>query len=124
LRITVRLYKRHDLDLLALYGLENYDFKTVFKSTLKAYVAGEPIRNQIPKVESKKVSDMPPKIIFHIVLNDDDTDIQKWLKTITVGRRNTMLKNIVRNSFPVILSPYLRESEKEIFKIGAKKYDV
>lgn len=113
MRITVRLYKRHDLDLLSLYYAENYDFKEEFKKALIAYIKGKPIKNKtLPEGINKPIRSLPPKVSFHVdVKNKKDMIIYDFLKGITKGRRNNIMKNIFRNTFPVIVVPYKCESE-------------
>lgn len=119
MRVTIRLYKRHDLDLLALYFVENYDFKENFKKVIKGYIKGKPVKNQIPQSDNmKNVYSLPSKISFHIQLKEDDQDIMDFIQSITRGRRNSMLKNIFRNSFPVISAPFKCEAEQNTWNIG------
>ncbi len=124
MRVTIRLYKRHDLDLYALYMASGnkYDFKEVMKKTLKAYINNQPIKNELPDLEGIKIADLPPKTNFHINVTAEDTDIQEWLQTIRLGRRNNLMKNILRNSYPPIIAPYYNESEHNSFNFR-KGYD-
>lgn len=118
MRVTIRLYKRQDLDLMSLYFLDaDYDFKEEVKKTLKQYIAGKPVKNKIPDGECRCVSSMPTKVSFHIRVDDKDKDIKKWLSTITNGRRNTAVKTVFRSSFPLIIAPYTQESENNKFKL-------
>lgn len=56
LKLTVRIYKRHDLDLLFLHQQQSdVDFKESMKKALKAYVNGKRITNTIPVGECKPV---------------------------------------------------------------------
>ena len=101
-----------------LYKQESkLDFRGALKSALKGYINGQPVVNQIPKGECHSVSSMPSSIQMHIMLDDkEDAEILKWLKGITRGRRNNMIKNIFRNTFPPIEAPYKQKSEHNIFK--------
>ena len=118
MRITVRLYKRHDLDLLSLYYIEDYDFKSKFNEALRGYINNEPIQNEIPTAENPSVSSLPSKIGFHIKLDEQDSDIYGFVQGITKGRRNNIMKNIFRNTFPPIVSPYKCASENNVYKMG------
>ena len=115
MRLTVRLYKRHDLDLLYLYKLkqDDFDFKDDMKSTLKEYVKGKPIKKvKVPEGVCAPVSSLPAHVQMHIVLDPKkDKEVLEWLKSITKGRRNNLIKNIYRNKFPVIDVPYDAASE-------------
>lgn len=123
MRVTIRLYKRHDLDLLALYYNEDYNFKENFKNAIRGYIHGRPVKNKIPvKEDMRSVYSLPSKVSFHIPLKEDkDKDIIKYIRSITKGRRNNMLKNIFRNSFPVIEAPYRCDSEQDTWTLGGGK---
>ena len=117
MRITIRIYKRHDLDLLALYCADSSKFKKEFKETLKKYIKNTPTKNLITETECKPVSSLPTKASFHLLLKEEDEDIKNWIKGITRGRRNNIMKNIYRNSLPIIDSPYFSDSEIQSFTI-------
>ena len=121
MRVTIRLYKRHDLDLLALYCADNTKFKNDFKSTLKCYINNNPIKNIIPETECSSVYAMPTKVGFHMILKEEDEDLKQWIKGITRGRRNNVMKNIFRASLPPVVSPYLAESELNPFCLKEDK---
>ena len=117
MKLTVRIYKRHDLDLLFLHQQQSdVDFKESLKKALKAYVNGKRITNSIPQGKCKSVSSMPSVVQMHIMLDPkDDRDILAWTQKITRGRRNNIIKNIYRNTFPPIINPYLKDSENNTF---------
>lgn len=114
MKLTIRVYKRHDLDLLYLYKQESdFDFKAKLKSSLKSYIKNKPETNKIPKGSCKSVASLPSVVQMHIMLDPkEDKDILMWIKTITKGRRNNLIKNIFRNTFPPIDIPYKNESER------------
>ncbi len=117
LKLTIRIYKRHDLDLLYLYKQESdFNFKETLKTTLKGYVNGKPVKNEIPVGECNSVSSLPTSVQMHIMLDPKtDQDILNWIKGITRGRRNNIIKNVFRNSFPPIENPYKQNSENGKF---------
>lgn len=124
MRLTVRIYKRHDPDLLALYFAsgEEYNIKIKIKEAVREYISGQKVINSIPDLECPSFIDLPPKINFHIPLKkDEDKDIIEWLNTIKKGRRNNLIKNIFRNTFPPIIAPYYPESETDSFKINENR---
>lgn len=122
MRVTIRLYKRHDLDLLALYYIENYNFKEEFKKAIKGYINGEPVKNAIPQANNMQtVYSMPSKVTFHIQLKEEDKDIMDFIHSITRGRRNSMFKNIFRNTFPVIQAPFKCDAEQKLWNFGGPK---
>lgn len=124
MKLTVRLYKRHDLDLLFLYKQNSdFDFRAKMKSALKSYVKHKPEHNEIPVGTCQAVSELPSVVQLHIMLDmPDDEDIMAWVKGITKGRRNNMIKNVFRNTFPPIEAPYKQLSESHKFTEGEDIY--
>ena len=124
MRVTIRLYKRHDLDLLALYYMQGFDFKKEFKRAILCYIHNTPVKNKIPESDNACVYSLPSKIGFHIQINPDDkedAEILAFIRGITRGRRNSVLKHIFRNTFPPIIAPYLSMSETHEYKMGGKQ---
>lgn len=124
MRLTMRIYKRHDPDLLALYYAadKEYDIKNKIKNTIREYINGVIPENILPNTSCIKMFDLPPKVNFHIQLdNTEDKDIIDWLKTIKQGRRNNLIKNILRSSYPPIIAPYYNESEFNKFNLNEKR---
>jgi hypothetical protein len=117
LKLTVRIYKRHDLDLLYLYKQESeFDFKEALKSSLKGHINNKPVKFDIPNGECRPVSTLPAVVQMHVMLDPSaDKDILDWCKNITKGRRNNIIKNVFRNSFPPIEHPYKKNSENQTF---------
>ena len=124
MKLTIRLYKRHDLDLLFLYKQNSgFDFRAKMKSALKSYINRKPEHNEIPVGVCQAVSELPSVVQLHIMLDmPDDEDIMTWVKSITKGRRNNMIKNIFRNTFPPIEAPYKQLSEAQKFTVGGNIY--
>lgn len=124
MRLTIRIYKRHDPDLLALYFVsgKEFDIKTEIKTSLKNYLSNNVIKKELPEMTCQEMFELPPKVNFHIALKkDEDADIIEWLKTIKQGRRNNLIKNIYRNSIPPVIAPYYTESETDPFKINERR---
>ncbi len=95
--VTLRLYRQHDLDLIALYRHPNFSLPAAMKTALCAYVRDESffIKQPMPyAIGNEKIS----KIIqMHIQLsNTSDKDVIDWIKNIKEGYRNSVLKNIIR----------------------------
>ncbi len=111
MKITIRLYSRHDLDLMSIYLNDNFPFSKEMKKAVKAYVNGDSYEIDIP--ESEKI-DTPPRVIqFHICFSQSsDAELIEWIKSITPGYRNSVLKNIFRNymSEPIV-SPYIKNKQ-------------
>lgn len=111
MRVTTRLYRQHDMDLIALYYNSNFSLPLASKEVLSAYVNGETFFIKPPSWEP------PPRaisrvIMFHIELDDEhDKDVIEWLQRTKNGFRNGMIKNILRSYLAVpYLYPYFREN--------------
>lgn len=121
-RMTVRIYKRHDLDLMYLFFVESegFNFQESLKIVLKDYIKGKRSKLSVPEGMCPAVDELPPHKQLHINLDAKaDKDIINWKKSITKGRQNNLVKNIYRNAFPPIEIPY--KSESEHYKINYKK---
>ena len=112
IKITMRLYRLHDLDLMYLYKMPNVSIQAIIKVMLKNYVKDRNNGNQI--ATRFRTSDirhnipLPSTSQFHIILQDDeDGDVISWIEQIPKGIRNGMIKNMLRNyfDFPLIV-PY------------------
>ena len=96
MKVMIRLYRKHDLDLISLYYSPEFAFTKAFKEVLINYVRGEYYRIQIPKTA------LPPAIRrvvpLHIILNEEtEKDVIDWIRKINNGQRNSMLKNLFRS---------------------------
>ena len=114
MRLTVRVYKRYDLDLLYLYSLnnENFDFRKEMKNAIISHVRHQSINKTLPTGDCKAIINLPTFVAFHIVFDDTtEKDVVDWLRSITAGRKNTLVKNVFRNVFPVVDTPYMFSSE-------------
>lgn len=95
--VTIRLYRQHDLDLIALYRHPNFSLSAAIKRALIAYVRKEQLSIQQPPTYDLPNEKISRIIQMHIVLNEEyDQDIIKWIKGTKEGYRNSVLKNIVR----------------------------
>lgn len=124
MRLTIRIYKRHDPDLLAFYYAagKDFDIKTAIKTCLKNYIANNEQSFSLPDLQCEPMATLPPKVNFHIPVDrEKDADIAEWLKTIKQGRRNNLIKNIFRNAYPPIPAPYYTESETQTFTLTERR---
>lgn len=131
-RFIIRLYRQFDLDLIYLfdfYKRQNIEIQAQIKGILREYIngsdMGEPERilcenachpYPVPTLSLKR------KIQFHILLDyEKDKDIVEWIDTITLGYRNTCVKNIIRSHLgSPCLVPCLTTTEIEFFGKDAK----
>ena len=98
MKITMRLYRAHDLDLMYMRGLLGKAIATVVKEALDYYVNKENRKRIFVNKTELQTTVIPKNTQFHVYLSDkQDAEIIKWLMTIKKGYRNSMLKNILRS---------------------------
>ena len=97
MRVTIRLYKRYDIDLLSLYHNSEFKFKESFKSAVRNYIRGTPQKIQIPEPQDDTFSyeTIQFQLNFH---PKEDQDVITWIRNIKAGYKNSILKNMFRNS--------------------------
>lgn len=97
MRVTIRLYKRYDIDLLSLYHNSQFPFKVYFKSAIRNYIRGTPEKIKIPEPQDDQFSyeTIQFQLNFH---PEEDQDVIQWIRNIKAGYKNSILKNIFRNS--------------------------
>ena len=100
MKIKLRLYRQHDLDLIGLYINPDFNFRNAVKHTLTAYVRNEPYTINFPEpvLPRKKINYL---IQICVNLDESEGDIADWLVTMKSGYRNSMIKNILRGYMPV-----------------------
>ena len=112
MKITMRLYRLHDLDLMYLYKMPGVSIQKIIRLVLKSYVRdrnnvnGITERVKIPKEQHSK--HLPQSALIHIYLDEEnDKEVIEWIEQIPKGVRNGMLKNILRGyvDFPITV-PY------------------
>lgn len=117
MKIILRLYRQHDLDLIALHKNPKFCLTKAMKVALGAYVRNENIKIEPPEAADFQFETIPKIVTLFLVLNDNkDKDLIKWIENVRPGYRNSAVKNIVRNyllSIPIyIYSKEEKASEK------------
>lgn len=94
LKIHLRLYKRYDIDLLALYGL-GISIGEIAKEALIAYANGKEYKVYISPSPSHEFKD-PDR--FRLTFHVNDPAVEKLLRQIRKTYRNTFIKCLIRES--------------------------
>lgn len=99
MKVTMRLYRAHDLDLMYMRALMGKNISTVVKEALLAYVRKTPTeRIEIDPTAQLLVTKVAKNTQFHVYLSQKtDADIIAYIQTIKKGYRNSALKNILRS---------------------------
>ena len=115
--ITVRLYIRHDLDLIGLKQNPNFNFNKYMKDAVIAW-ANNDNNFTIPMPISASGEKIPLKSsVFHFRLNNKEHQyVIKRLKSIRYSYRNAFLKTIFRH--------YLQFTSIEVFDYYSTRFDL
>lgn len=127
MNVTIRLYKRQDLDLMALYICKEFNLTKAIKNSLNFYVNKENKVIETPAINIP--SHLPKTIQFHIVFSEkENKDVFNLLKNVQFGYRNNFLKNLVRfylvgPKMDVYLNNLKMDYQIDSQKIEVKKAD-
>ena len=97
MKISIRLYRDHDIDLVTLYKNPDFGFQKALKRALKAHVNNRPFVI-FPPV-SVDVTHKDFKYVYQLFLNfdeEDDADIIEWLSNVKYRKRNEAIKSLLR----------------------------
>lgn len=95
MKIRIRLYHYHDLDLVSLYREGRISIPKAVKYTLNAFARKEYVRLETGGKKSEKTA--RPVYMFNIILDEkkDETAI-KLLEKVEKGYRNNFIKQVLR----------------------------
>lgn len=124
LKIRIRLYHYHDLDLVSLYREGRLSIPKAVKYSLNAFAEKRYVRLETNNKKCEKIA--RPVYTFNIILNEKkDKKAIELLDKIDKGFRNNFMKQLLRVylgfAFPECYTSaenlaYFSEREKEIFK--------
>jgi len=118
LNLTIRLYYKHDYDLIALYYNKNFNFKKYLRKTLIDFTYDKTEIIPLPEYQSQNSTGIPcGDVQLHIMIYDEETI--KKLNQINKFQRNNFIKNLFRNRLENIY--YLAYLPEEKEKKGKEK---
>ena len=102
MKVILRLYRRHDLDLIALYNNKSFGFQQTLRNALRAYAKGENYLIYPPECKinytKKSATDFNYSYTVHLILDSVyDKDIIDFLGKVKKGLRNEFIKIVLRN---------------------------
>lgn len=116
--IKMRIYRRHDLDLVGLFANDNFKFEEEVANSLRAYVRKEKTKISVPSTHSFSKS-VNPKSQVNIVLDEKaDKDVIEFLFSVPSGNRNSFIKSVFRNYLD---APYFEAFTSDIKYTQPKK---
>ena len=111
MKIEVKLYFFHDLDLVSLYKAGRISFPETTRQILNAYARKEAYKVKLHPVNEKRLKKYPLESYrkffhYHITLDArEDADAIALLKRITPGYRNNFIKSVLRQFIGCEFSP-------------------
>ena len=118
MRITIRLYKKQDLDLMILDRNPNFSLVIAISTIVNAYVKGENKMVMLPDSSPwMAYSNLPRMSQLHITFTEekDGPEVIQFLKSVLPNMRNNMIKNLVRAYMVgANLSFYFKSGEEHI----------
>ena len=102
MKIEVKLYSYHDMDLVSLYKTGQVSFPETTRQILNSYANKEAYKVRLLETNIKRLSKYPSDSYrkyyhYHVILDEkDDRDAVRLLKHITPGYRNNFIKAILR----------------------------
>lgn len=123
MKIRIRLYHYHDLDLVSLYREGRISIPKAVKLTLNAFARKRYVRLETVDKKCEKIA--KPVYMFNIILDEKkDKDAIDLLNKIDKGYRNNFIKQLLRVYLCFVLPgcytaqenlEYFAEREKGIF---------
>ena len=116
MRVSIRIYKRHDIDLLGIRCELGRKMPSFIKSAMCSYVSGIETKISYPDVAWESLDSMPSHYLIQLSLNPNNSvekPVCDFIKSIPPGFRNSVIKHITRQHIAQI---------KEIQISGNKLY--
>ena len=86
MKITIRIYRTHDFDLMSLYQAGNIPLAQVMKKAIIAYYCGEHFRFTVERESIPDLKAMP--LVVNLLLSISDYDapgIEHWIAGLQKG---------------------------------------
>ena len=93
MQITLRIYRTHDYDLMALHRSGVLSFPKAARKALISYYKGETILISTEIDEKQVPEDLPAMLEFNITIGERTAPgFAEWFRTVKSGYRNNLLK--------------------------------
>ncbi len=120
--LKLRVYRRHDIDLMALLANTSFDFASAVKECLKEYVRGTSAVIKLPNEKNFSKAVNYSVVQIHIKLSESfDSDIIEFVNSLPKGTRNCFIKALLRNSLE---APYIDAFYADLTFKGKRIKDV
>lgn len=118
-QVSIRLYRRHDIDLISLYKNPELNFKAAILMTLNSYAKGESLLF-LPAESNIKIKEY--KYMYQIFIKIDRakyTDVINLLDNVKEGYRTIFIKSVLRGTLiGTNASACLKNNDNSLDKIN------
>lgn len=122
MRIEIKLYSYHDLDLVSLYKTGRIAFPETTRQVLNSYARKEVYKVRPLPLNENRAAKYPQKMYrkfyhYHVDLdNKEDADAIRLMRTITDGYRNNFIKSVLRQYLcGIFTEEYSKEGDARFF---------
>ncbi|MCB7508370.1 hypothetical protein G7B22_24775 [Blautia sp. MSK.20.9] len=129
MKVEVKLYSYHDMDLVGLYKTGKVSFPETTRQVLNSYARGEVYKVKLLHTNDKRLAKYPKTSFrkyyhYHVVLDGkEDSDAISLLHKITPGYRNNFIKVVLRQYLcGVFLEEYCVNGDTSFFNEMSRKF--
>ena len=129
MKVEVKLYSYHDMDLVGLYKTGKVSFPETTRQVLNSYALGEVYKVKLLHTNEKRLAKYPKTSFrkyyhYHVMLDGkDDADAISLLHKITPGYRNNFIKVVLRQYLcGVFLEEYCTNGDTSFFNEMSRKF--
>ena len=129
MKVEVKLYSYHDMDLVGLYKTGKVSFPETTRQVLNSYARGEVYKVKLLHTNDKRLAKYPKTSFrkyyhYHVVLDgEEDSDAISLLRKITPGYRNNFIKVVLRQYLcGVFLEEYCVNGDTSFFNEMSRKF--
>lgn len=122
MRIEIKLYSYHDLDLVSLYKTGRIAFPETTRQVLNSYARKEVYKVRPLPLNENRAAKYPQKMYrkfyhYHVDLDSkEDADAIRLMRTITDGYRNNFIKSVLRQYLcGIFTEEYSKEGDAGFF---------
>lgn len=122
MRIEIKLYSYHDLDLVSLYKTGRIAFPETTRQVLNSYARKEVYKVRLLPLNEDRAAKYPQKMYrkfyhYHVDLDEvEDADAIRLIKMITEGYRNNFIKSVLRQYLcGVFIEEYSKDGSANFF---------
>lgn len=112
MRKTIRLYRRHDIDLISLYKNPDFNFQKACKMALRGYIQRKPVYFKQPPFYGTQEYKYGYQLFLYLD-DEKDKDIIDYLKNIRPRYENAFIRSVLRGSVagPIVYDCFLTDED-------------